>query len=538
MQLKQYVVLFRRWAWLLILASIVAAGVSYLYSRTIQPIYRAQTMLLVGRAVQNTDPTFSDAQAAMNLADAYALLATQPLILQATADAIHWPESWQTLYYKVSASTVSNQLLRITVTDTDPARTAVIADEVAQQLIAQGPVSSEQQRTQEQSAFVGSELSQLKVQIQSARKTLTSLQNQAALERDPLKLVDQRAQISAQEANIASWEMNYASLSSILNSPSLPFVTVLAPAQVPEAPTSPDIPRNLLIGIMISWVLAGGAILLFEHLDDTIKDADDVRTVLDVSTLGAITRFTHIQKPTDHVVTLAHPRSPTAEAYRVLRTNLRFSGIENPSGALLVTSAGPGEGKSTTAANLAVIMAQSGKRVILMDADLRRPSLHKFFGVSNNVGLTNLFLGDMTGVESVMRPTGIESLRFIPSGHIPPNPAEILESSQMKRIISDLRGQCDMLILDSPPVLAVADPSILGSRCSGAILVVDAGRTRSEVCYRALDTLNHTGTKVFGVVLNKLSTRRASGYYYYYHYYSRSEKGQISDEVPAEAIVN
>jgi capsular exopolysaccharide synthesis family protein len=522
-ELRKYFGIVRKWAWLLLLVTAIAAGSSYYYSLQISPIYRAETTMLVGQVTQTPDPYsqyIGAAQVASNFAQAYALLATQPPILQATADAIHWSEPWQNLFFKVSATVSGNQLLRISVTDSDPPQAKLIADEIAHQLILQGPISTQQKQAEEQRNFVSTQLAQIKLQIESTQKSLNGLAAQAAIENDPKRVDDLNARVSSLQTKIADLQRNYASLSVLTLNASTLFVAVLVPAQQPNTPVSPNIPQNVLLASIAGLVLAGGAVFLLEYLDDTIKDPDDALRVLNLSTLGAILRIANIRQPTDHLVTLKHPRSPVSEAYRIVRTNLRFSGIENPSGALLVTSAGPGEGKTTTAANLAVTMAQAGRRVILIDADLRRPTVHKLFGLPNDFGLSSMFLGDAPTVDSVMQPTAVEGLRVIPSGPVPPNPAEILDSKLMKEILQYLRTQSDMVIIDSPPALVVADASIIGSSCSGAMLVIDAGRTRSDASRRALATLKQTGTKVFGVVLNKLTTRRASGHYNYYYYSS------------------
>lgn len=527
MELRQYLGILRKWAWLIVLTTAIAAGSSYFYSRGIPRTYRAETTLLVGQALKNSLPSASDPYYqpdTSSYAQAYALLATQPQILQATADAIQWPGQWQDLYYKVSASSAQgSQLLRISVSDNDPKVAKTIADEITHQLILQGPISEQQKQAEDQRAFVTTQLTQLKLQIETNQKTLTNLTNQAALETNATKLNDLNTRISALQAKIDSWQTNYANLSTVLNNSSSLFLTVLAAAQEPTAPVSPNVTQNILFAAIAGLVISGAAILLLEYLDDTVKDADDAQRVVKFPAIGAITRIANVQDLSDSLITVKHPRSPIAEAYRVLRTNLRFTGIENPSGALLVTSAGPGEGKTTTAANLAVTLAQAGRRVILLDTDLRRPTIHKIFGLSNDIGLSSLFLGDAPSLEGVLQPTAIEGLNVITSGPIPPNPAEVLDSKQMNSILESLRAQADMLILDSPPVLAVADASILGSRCSGAVLVIDSGRTRSDVCRRAVETLNKTNVKVYGVVLNRLAQRRAAGYYYYY-YYSSDEK--------------
>jgi capsular exopolysaccharide synthesis family protein len=183
---------------------------------------------------------------------------------------------------------------------------------------------------------------------------------------------------------------------------------------------------------------------------------------------------------------------------------------------LLVTSASPEEGKTTTACDLGITIAHAGKRVILADTDLRRPSMHRLFGVSNQVGLTSLLLDGAMPVETALIETPVAGLKLMPSGPLPPNPAELLGSELMKQRLSQLKELADVIIFDSPPVLAVADAAILGSLCSGVILVVDAGRTRSNVVRRAKESLAQVNLRVLGVILNRLTTRHASGYSYYY----------------------
>lgn len=526
MELRSYLAILRKWFWLVILGGSLGALLGYLYSQTVTPTYQSETTLLVGQQ-QDQQSNTNEIPVPGDLAYAYAQLVTQPPILQATAQAIKWPETWQSLYFHVSSIPSGSQLITIRVTDSNPARAKLITDELARQLILQSPVSAQQLQAEKQRNFITERLGQIEARVDRAQKALDTLSNQAALETDPEKIAGLDTRISALQETIDKSEQTYAALSAQLNNNPTNYLTTLAPAQEPLTPISPNIPRNILLGALAGLVVAGGLVFLFEYLDDTIKNPDDVQRVLELSTLGAITQISHVQKPGDNLITARQQRSPIAEAYRVLRTNLRFSGIENPSGALLITSATPGEGKTTTAANLAVTLAQAGKRVVLVDTDLRRPTLHTFFGLKNDVGLSNLFLDEAAHLDEVMQTVDVKGLRVITSGPPPPNPAEILESKLMTEIMADLRDQSDLVIFDSPPALAVADASILGSKCSGAVLVVHAGRTRSEAAFRVLETLKQTNVKVVGVVLNKLSPKKTGGYYYnYYHYYSSQEGKQ------------
>lgn len=514
--LGRYLALARKWLWLIILVTSVGAIGGYLIAGTIKPVYRSTTTMLVGQLQQSVNPTQNDLQAGTNLASAYALLVQQPRILQATADAVHYGGAWQDLFYIIQTS-AQPQLLRISVTEGDPVVAQAIANEVANQLVLQGPVAEQQQQSAAERQFVQQQLTNLRKQILTGQKTVEDLTAQTTIENDPDTLQDLNARLSSMQDKVDRWQENYATLSDLVNRAGDLYVTVLAPANLPLTPVFPNIPQIVLLGAVLGFALSCVLIYLLEYVDDTIKDAEDSQRILGRPTLGAIIRIGGIRQPSDGLVTLKQPRSPISEAFRVLRTNLRYSGIENPGGAMLVTSGGPGEGKSTTAANLAVSLAQVGKKIVLVDADLRRPSLHKLFGLKNDVGLSDLFVNDHVSIDQVLQPTSIESLRVLTSGAPPPNPAEMLDSRLMTQILASLRQNTDMVVIDSPPVLPVADASILGSRCSGAVLVIDSGHTRTEIARRAMATLERANVQVVGVVLNKMGAKQAAGYYYYYY---------------------
>jgi non-specific protein-tyrosine kinase len=211
------------------------------------------------------------------------------------------------------------------------------------------------------------------------------------------------------------------------------------------------------------------------------------------------------------LVTLSDPRSPAAEAFRTLRTNLMLSGLERPLSTLLVTSAAPDEGKSTTLANLAVTMAQGGRKTILVDCDLRHPHLHELFGVAGEPGLSNVILDKLD--EPPLVATGIDGLLLLPAGHLPPNPADLLGSRQMDRIIASLKAQADIVLFDAPPVIAVTDAALLASKLDGALLVVSAGRTRRDDAQQAKALLERIHVHLVGTVLtNATVDRRLKSY--------------------------
>jgi non-specific protein-tyrosine kinase len=214
------------------------------------------------------------------------------------------------------------------------------------------------------------------------------------------------------------------------------------------------------------------------------------------------------------LITLTDPRSPAAEAYRTLRTNLYFSSLDRTLETLVVTSAAPGEGKSTALSNLAVTMAQGDKRTILVDADLRRPSLHTIFGASNNQGLTTMAVDDAALTEPPLIDTGVENLWLLPSGPLPPNPAEILGSRRMEEIIATLKGQADMVLFDTPPAIAMTDAAVLGTKVDGVLLVVRAGKTRREHAQRAKELLERVNVRLVGAVLNDAQQDQSLGGYY------------------------
>jgi capsular exopolysaccharide synthesis family protein len=272
-------------------------------------------------------------------------------------------------------------------------------------------------------------------------------------------------------------------------------------------------------------MLGIAAAFLLEYLDDSIGTPDEVERHLRLTTLGSIPM---IKEPGSRLLSQVSPRSGLAEGYRMIRSAVSFSSIDEPIETVMVTSAGPGEGKSLMAANLAVVHAQKGLRVLLVDCDLRRPSQQKLFDLTGAVGFTNLVIGTAT-LEEAAQHVGIDNLRVISSGPLPPNPAEMLESARARQVIAELRAHADLIVFDTPPCAALSDPVVLSTMVDGVVLVIESGETDRGAALRAVHHLGAAKARILGTILNKVNLHRDGYYsYYYYQYYYNS---YYADEV-------
>ncbi|RJX23786.1 MAG: polysaccharide biosynthesis tyrosine autokinase [Dethiobacter sp.] len=226
-----------------------------------------------------------------------------------------------------------------------------------------------------------------------------------------------------------------------------------------------------------------------------------------------------------NLITLTSPKSPIVEAYHSLRTNILFSGLDKPIRSILVTSPLPDGGKTTTVSNLGVTISRTGARVIIVDGDLRRPAIHRVFGLDNKVGLTNLLVEENLTVEDALQETEAENLYILTSGPLPPNPSELLVSAAFSRLLEKIKEQCDFLLIDSSPALAVTDPALLSRYVDGTILVINFGDIPREVAQKAKEQLENVKANIIGVVLNKIPSN-GTGYYYYYYYHYYGEHGE------------
>ena len=317
---------------------------------------------------------------------------------------------------------------------------------------------------------------------------------------------------------------------------------IIDSARPPSYPIEPNIPRNLGFALMLGLASGVGLAFLLEGLDNTIRTTEQAESISGLASLGMIPLGSRAardgangkrlviasSKEAVELITQARPQSPMAESYRALRTSLLLSNLGAPPKVIMVTSALPQEGKSTTSTNTAVVLAQKGVRVLLIDADLRRPSIHKILGMGPRSGLSNVLTGSTTLEQAITRTTIVPNLFILPAGTPPPNPAELLASANMRAMLDQLREQYDHIVVDTPPTLSVTDAVVLSPRADAVVLVIRSSQTTKQALRRARDILAQVNAKVVGVLLNAVDL--SSPDYYYYYEYQGKYAGYYRDE--------
>jgi len=324
-------------------------------------------------------------------------------------------------------------------------------------------------------------------------------------------------------------------------------------ARVPMAPSEPNVPRNLAFALVLGLTSGVGLAFLLENLDNTVRTPEQAQIISMLPSLGMIPQGSknHIDargqkhltvassKEAVELVTQSRPQSQMAESYRALRTSLLLSSLGAPPKVILITSALPQEGKTTTSINTSIVLAQKGVRVLLIDADLRRPGVHKTLGMGPRSGLSNVLTGSATLQQTVVRSPSLANLFVLPAGTPPPNPAELLASSNMRDVLAELRDQYDHIIIDTPPTLSVTDAVVLSTRADAVVLVIRSGQTTKGALRRSRDILMQVNAKVTGVLLNAVDLTSPDYYYYYEYqgkygsrYYREDEVTQVEEDHP------
>jgi capsular exopolysaccharide synthesis family protein len=296
---------------------------------------------------------------------------------------------------------------------------------------------------------------------------------------------------------------------------STPNIVQVEQALPAATPIRPQPVVNMAIGGILGLLLASGFAFISEYMDDTLRSPEEVSEILRLPVLGYIGDMDRPRmrdnKRKNLPYVLAQPRSPVTEAFRSLRANLEFVDLDRPVRTLAVTSSSVSEGKTTIATNLAIVMSQLGRRVVLIDADLRRPRVHRALGISNVMGLSDVLRNHAT-IQEVAQSWGNGNLMIITSGSLPPNPAEVLSSDRMTQIMEELKGIADMIVIDSPPSL-LADTAALAARADGVLLVIQSNKTQLNTATAMIEQLRRVGAHVVGVALNRINTRES--FYYY-----------------------
>jgi capsular exopolysaccharide synthesis family protein len=499
------------------LVGVLAAAVAFLVSNALPRTYESASRLLVGQALQASNPDVNLFQSATDLAETYAVIGETRQLLEKVKTTLKLDVPIETLIANVKVRPVQDQpMIDILATGDSPERAAEIANEVAKQLIAIAPTIGP---GEPDAAFAQQDLKDTAEQITQTRDELRLLL--AVPERTP----EQQARMDILESRLVSLRATYAALLQNATTVAANRVSVIDPAVPPLQASSPKVPLNTILAAILGVLLAVGFVFLLERLDDRVESADEVETVTGVPNLGTVLRMPGAtdREPFYRMATLLYPRSPAAEAFRTIRTNIEFASIDKPFQTIVVTSAAPREGKTVTASNLAVAFAQSGRRTILVDADLRRPGVHDMFSLSNTVGLSDLVHSDATTIDDVLRPTDNPNLRVVTAGTVPPNPAELLGSGRMAVIFDRLRAVADIIVFDTAPVGAVTDAAVLAAKSDATLFVVQPMHTTERVVRRGREALAKVNARVIGTILNNVPQGFTDSVAYYGRYGSEGE---------------
>ncbi len=506
-----------KWWYLVAISTVIAAVSSFIATRDVPPVYMAQTTIMIGNAILDPNPSDTELGVSQRLAQAYADIAMREPVVNATEVALGVKELPKFDAYPLSGG----PFVEITVTHTDPKFAQAVAQELAHQLMLQSPTTLTKEE-QERQSFVNQQMLEISAQIQDTQKEITAKQDSLGNLVSATDIAQTQADITALDSKLTTLQGIFSNLLAGSQKSALNTLSIFEPATLPTKPIGPNKLLIILLATVSGFALAVGAAYLIEFLDDTIHTGEDVTHLLNLPVIAYIGKTPDDQgKP----FVIEEPRSPIAEAFRTLRTNLEYSSFDQPCRVILITSADPSEGKTTVAVNLALTMAQAGKKVVLLDADLRRPQVHEFLNLPAKPGLSEVFRNHSTIVDVIQTSKENKNLAVIGAGTIPPNSSELLSSNKMDKNFSDLLEISDVVIVDGPPFF-VSDASILASKVEGVVVVIHAGQTRKGAIQAMKTQIDLVNANVLGVVLNQVSGGSSyySGYYNNNYYVSDTKQ--------------
>lgn len=535
MKLNKYIFPLRKWWWLLVgstLIAVIFSSVSVLRQPT---IYQARTTLMIGTTINNPNPSTNELSLGQQLAAAYANLANRELVYDATKKALGLNQ----LPEYMASALPNTQLIEIVVNDSDPQRAQTVANELAAQLLLISPMSAQSEERDRQ-AFVHERLNSLEEQIRETEAEIEKLQGDLANAFSAQQINDIQAQITSLQAKLGAMENNYGLLLSNSQQGAINTLTVIASADLPTRPIGPMKGLTILLAAAAGLILAACEAYLLEYLDDTLKFPDDVERLFSAPIIGHIFEQGDGKNKVTPLNNADDLGQPIAEAFRGLRTNIEISQASRPLKTILITSADIGDGKTSVAANLAISLSQREKDVVLLDVDLRRPTIHEFFEMKNDRGLVDL-ISDTATISDVLEFKKDKRLAILASGGTPVNPTELLGSKKMDQVLSTLEEAADMVIIDGPPLI-VADSLVMASKVDGVLLVVRPGHTRYSLAQAAAEQIKMSGARLVGVVLNRIPHNRADVYagkshmYSYYMGNYRDERARKDKELDLEKV--
>lgn len=535
----------RRWWWLLALAPVLGGMTSYYVSDRQPNMYDAEAVLLVSAGVSST-ASLGSVQASQNLTETYREWSTSPTVLAKASNALDYDGGARELDDYVSSSAIKDTLfIKVSAQDQDPERAAEIANTVADQFILdvqdQTQIQNEQVRGQ-----IADQINQTSDSINDLNASIRELET-----RQPILTTAESAELQALRQERAELESELKQLQDTIRQVDVDLasartrITVSSPATPPNSPYAPRTTQATAIGAFVGMSLAIGATILLEYLDNTVRNREELARVANAPVLAAITTAPSMKRGGSGLFVLDEPNAASAEAMRLLRANLEFASAPDRLSSLAISSPGPSEGKSTLTANLGVVMANAGLKTVIIDADLRRPTQHRIFGVDNSRGISTLLATQNPDWRQGAMALSIQNLVLIPSGPLPPNPSDLLSLERFNTILTDIGEWADVVLIDCTPMLSASDALVVATKSKGTLLVCRAGQTRNDAVRRSVAALEHAHARLTGLVLNRTPSDDIDHYGQYEEdpepkkprtsrYYFGTEQ---KDAVPPHAVV-